>query len=49
MVLNCIFCGDELYLHSEGKTHACMREMAKNKSLRLVIRILQFLRVIKKK
>jgi len=48
MTLNCVFCGNDLCRHSEGKTYACMRSMAENKSLRLLIRILQFLGVVNK-
>ncbi len=48
MSLNCVFCGNSLYLHSEGETYACMRRMAANKSLRILVRIFQFLGVISK-
>jgi len=48
MTLFCVLCGRDFYLHSDGGNYACMRKMAKNKSLRLLVRILQFLGVVNK-
>jgi len=48
MPLNCVFCGNDFYLHSDGGNYACMRKMAENKLLRLLVRILQFLGVVSK-
>ena len=48
MTLNCVLCDRVIDGSGDGHVYACMRRMARNRTIRIVFKILKFLGVCRK-